>query len=31
MGPRPSKWGTGENAAPVSITEDDEVPTRAPT
>ncbi len=27
MGPRPSKWGTGENAAPVSITEDDEVPT----
>ncbi|MGK9461792.1 GH92 family glycosyl hydrolase [Streptomyces sp. G6] len=27
MGPRPSTWGTGENAAPVSITEDDEVPT----
>ncbi|MFH9734093.1 GH92 family glycosyl hydrolase [Streptomyces sp. NPDC017260] len=27
MGPRPSKWGTGDNAAPVSITEDDEVPT----
>ncbi|MGC9381886.1 GH92 family glycosyl hydrolase [Streptomyces sp. MH13] len=26
MGPRPSKWGTGENAAPVSITKDDEVP-----
>ncbi|MGC0399644.1 putative alpha-1,2-mannosidase [Streptomyces sp. SAI-126] len=27
MGPRPSKWGTGRNAAPVSITRDDEVPT----
>ncbi|MEU0025900.1 GH92 family glycosyl hydrolase [Streptomyces sp. NPDC006335] len=27
MGPRPSKWGTGRNAAPVSITQDDEVPT----
>ncbi|MFE0792908.1 GH92 family glycosyl hydrolase [Streptomyces mutabilis] len=27
MGPRPSSWATGENAAPVSITEDDEVPT----
>ncbi|MFF5339552.1 GH92 family glycosyl hydrolase [Streptomyces althioticus] len=27
MGPRPSAWGTGENAAPVSITQDDEVPT----
>jgi predicted alpha-1,2-mannosidase len=27
MGPRPSKWGTGKNAAPVSITRDDEVPT----
>ncbi|MER7562346.1 GH92 family glycosyl hydrolase [Streptomyces sp. NPDC097941] len=27
MGPRPSKWGTGKNAAPVSITHDDEVPT----
>ncbi|MEU3729189.1 GH92 family glycosyl hydrolase [Streptomyces sp. NPDC033538] len=27
MGPRPSKWGTGDNAAPVSITKDDEVPT----
>ncbi|MER6286819.1 GH92 family glycosyl hydrolase [Streptomyces sviceus] len=26
MGPRPSKWGTGKNAAPVSITQDDEVP-----
>ncbi|MFI1958168.1 GH92 family glycosyl hydrolase [Streptomyces althioticus] len=26
MGPRPSAWGTGENAAPVSITQDDEVP-----
>ncbi|MGP2438346.1 GH92 family glycosyl hydrolase [Streptomyces sp. JW3] len=27
MGSRPSSWGTGKNAAPVSITEDDEVPT----
>ncbi|WP_046259983.1 GH92 family glycosyl hydrolase [Streptomyces sp. WM6386] len=27
MGPRPSSWGTGKNAAPVSITEDDKVPT----
>ncbi|KAB1141635.1 glycoside hydrolase family 92 protein [Streptomyces luteolifulvus] len=27
MGPRPSSWGTGKNAAPVSITRDDEVPT----
>ncbi|MEG3626993.1 GH92 family glycosyl hydrolase [Streptomyces poriticola] len=27
MGPRPSSWGTGEDAAPVSITQDDEVPT----
>lgn len=27
MGPKPSSWGTGKNAAPVSITEDDEVPT----
>ncbi|MCI4140724.1 MULTISPECIES: GH92 family glycosyl hydrolase [Streptomyces] len=27
MGPRPSSWGTGKNAAPVSITQDDEVPT----
>ncbi len=27
MGPRPSKWGTGKNAAPVSITQDDKVPT----
>ncbi|WP_081241269.1 GH92 family glycosyl hydrolase [Streptomyces viridosporus] len=27
MGPRPSAWGTGEDAAPVSITRDDEVPT----
>ncbi|WP_411760021.1 GH92 family glycosyl hydrolase [Streptomyces tunisiensis] len=26
MGPRPSSWGTGENAAPVSIAQDDEVP-----
>ncbi|MFF1480903.1 GH92 family glycosyl hydrolase [Streptomyces sp. NPDC058301] len=27
MGPRPSAWGTGEKAAPVSITHDDKVPT----
>jgi hypothetical protein len=27
MGPRPSSWGTGGRAAPVSITQDDEVPT----
>ncbi|MXM66414.1 glycoside hydrolase family 92 protein [Streptomyces sp. HUCO-GS316] len=27
MGPRPSSWGTGKNAAPVSITRDDKVPT----
>jgi predicted alpha-1,2-mannosidase len=27
MGPRPSSWGTGEHAAPVSITRDDKVPT----
>ncbi|CAL9558014.1 hypothetical protein SUDANB58_04582 [Streptomyces sp. enrichment culture] len=26
MGPRPSSWGTGEDAAPVSITKGDEVP-----
>ena len=26
MGPRPSSWGTGKHAAPVSITKDDEVP-----
>ncbi|MFG3497256.1 GH92 family glycosyl hydrolase [Streptomyces sp. NPDC047928] len=26
MGPRPSTWGTGPDAAPVSITTDDEVP-----
>jgi predicted alpha-1,2-mannosidase len=26
MGPRPSSWGTGEHAAPVSITRGDEVP-----
>ncbi|MFD0371734.1 GH92 family glycosyl hydrolase [Streptomyces sp. NPDC127114] len=26
MGPRPSAWGTGGKAAPVSITQDDEVP-----
>jgi hypothetical protein len=27
MGPRPSSWGTGKNAVPVSITQDDKVPT----
>ncbi|MFF4605082.1 GH92 family glycosyl hydrolase [Streptomyces sp. NPDC001339] len=27
MGPRPSAWGTGENAAPTSLTQDDAVPT----
>ncbi|MET8244079.1 GH92 family glycosyl hydrolase [Streptomyces sp. NPDC005202] len=27
MGPRPSSWGTGKNAAPVSITTDDKAPT----
>ncbi|MER6997035.1 GH92 family glycosyl hydrolase [Streptomyces sp. NPDC000410] len=26
MGPRPSAWGTGKNAAPVSVTRDDKVP-----
>ncbi|MEU5979374.1 GH92 family glycosyl hydrolase [Streptomyces sp. NPDC047315] len=26
MGPKPSSWGTGKDAAPVSITEDDAVP-----
>ncbi|POX45510.1 alpha-mannosidase [Streptomyces sp. Ru71] len=26
MGPRPSAWGTGKDAAPVSITTDDKVP-----
>ena len=26
MGPKPSRWGTGKNAAPSSITQDDEVP-----
>lgn len=26
MGPKPSSWGTGKNAAPVSITKDDAVP-----
>ncbi|MYR56660.1 glycoside hydrolase family 92 protein, partial [Streptomyces sp. SID625] len=26
MGPRPSKWGTGKNAAPVSVTTGDEAP-----
>ncbi|MEU6371739.1 GH92 family glycosyl hydrolase [Streptomyces sp. NPDC046909] len=26
MGPRPSSWGTGKDAAPTSITEDDKVP-----
>ncbi|WP_455352008.1 GH92 family glycosyl hydrolase [Streptomyces sp. SYSU K217416] len=29
MGPRPSSWGTGTNAAPVSITQDDKVPAPA--
>ncbi|MET7901213.1 GH92 family glycosyl hydrolase [Streptomyces sp. NPDC005355] len=27
MGARPSQWGTGKNAAPSSITQDDKVPT----
>jgi hypothetical protein len=27
MGPKPSAWGTGKDAAPVSITQDDETPT----
>ncbi|MFR0356622.1 GH92 family glycosyl hydrolase [Streptomyces sediminimaris] len=27
MGPKPSSWGTGKDAAPVSITQDDKVPT----
>ncbi|MEE1756504.1 GH92 family glycosyl hydrolase [Streptomyces sp. SP18CS02] len=27
MGPRPSAWGTGKDAAPVSITTDDGIPT----
>ncbi|MFF4500688.1 GH92 family glycosyl hydrolase [Streptomyces sp. NPDC001401] len=27
MGSKPSSWGTGKNAAPVSITQDDQVPT----
>ena len=27
MGAEPSTWGTGKNAAPVSITQDDKVPT----
>ncbi|MGX1543673.1 GH92 family glycosyl hydrolase [Streptomyces adustus] len=27
MGPKPSAWGSGKNAGPVSITRDDEVPT----
>ncbi|WKE69056.1 GH92 family glycosyl hydrolase [Streptomyces sp. WP-1] len=26
MGPRPSAWGSGKNAGPVSITQDDQVP-----
>ncbi|WP_078622659.1 MULTISPECIES: GH92 family glycosyl hydrolase [unclassified Streptomyces] len=26
MGPKPSAWGTGKNAAPVSLTQDDQVP-----
>ncbi|WP_455358752.1 GH92 family glycosyl hydrolase [Streptomyces sp. SYSU K21746] len=29
MGSRPSSWGTGTNAAPVSITQDDKVPAPA--
>ncbi|MEI7032756.1 GH92 family glycosyl hydrolase [Streptomyces pratensis] len=29
MGPEPSAWGTGRDAAPVSIQKDDEVPTPA--
>ncbi|GAP50432.1 ATP/GTP-binding protein [Streptomyces azureus] len=28
MGPRPSSWGTGRHAAPVSITQDDKGPAR---
>ncbi|MCX4884271.1 GH92 family glycosyl hydrolase [Streptomyces sp. NBC_00847] len=27
LGPKPSSWGTGKGAAPVSITQDDKVPT----
>ncbi|MEU7649474.1 GH92 family glycosyl hydrolase [Streptomyces huasconensis] len=27
MGPKPSAWGSGKNAQPTSITQDDEVPT----
>ncbi|MFD9794380.1 GH92 family glycosyl hydrolase [Streptomyces sp. NPDC059070] len=27
MGPRPSAWGSGKDAAPVSLTQDDKVPT----
>lgn len=27
MGPQPSRWGTGESAAPVSITKNDKAPT----
>ncbi|MFE7841551.1 GH92 family glycosyl hydrolase [Streptomyces sp. NPDC057474] len=27
MGPKPSRWGTGESAAPVSITKNDKAPT----
>jgi predicted alpha-1,2-mannosidase len=27
MGPKPSAWGTGKDAAPVSITQDDKTPT----
>ncbi|MFB7330492.1 GH92 family glycosyl hydrolase [Streptomyces adustus] len=27
MGPKPSAWGSGKNAGPVSITRDDQVPT----
>ncbi|POX39115.1 alpha-mannosidase [Streptomyces sp. Ru73] len=29
MGPEPSRWGTGENAGPTSITRDDKVPAPA--
>ncbi|TMS00636.1 GH92 family glycosyl hydrolase [Nonomuraea basaltis] len=27
MGPKPSRWGTGKDAAPLSITDDDRIPT----
>ncbi|MGW8377192.1 GH92 family glycosyl hydrolase [Streptomyces sp. ODS28] len=29
MGPRPSKWGSGKNAGPTSLTRDDKVPSPA--